>query len=100
MVYNLEWSKEAACLDIDTSLFFELYELDKDTAHYVDTNYCMECPVQRTCLAMGVGRGEYGVWGGIYLEDGKISSEFNAHKTNDDWGQVWLRLTTNTTHMK
>jgi hypothetical protein len=67
MVYNLDWSKEAKCLNKDVSLFFDTYEAIPEMAEFVDTHYCMECPIQRACLTVGVGRSEWGVWGGIYL---------------------------------
>lgn len=94
MVYNIEWSKGARCDGVSDSLFFEAYEADPALAADVDSVYCNQCPIQRECLSVGVGRGEWGVWGGVYLEAGKISDEFNAHKTKDDWGELWLRLTT------
>jgi hypothetical protein len=48
----------------------------------------------QTCFAVGVSSKEYGVWGGIYLEAGAISKEFNSHKTESDWGNTWKHLTT------
>ncbi len=33
------------------------------------------------------------VWGGVYLEDGKVSREFNNHKTKADWADTWQVLT-------
>lgn len=94
MVYDLEWSKQAKCLDAPVDLFFETYEVNAAAAYLVDATYCMECPVQRICLTKGVGHMETGVWGGIYLEEGKISAKYNIHKSKEDWGQMWLRLTT------
>ena len=93
MVYNLDWSKGGACLGLPTNLFFDDYEESSTVAKSVD-NFCGQCPIQRECLSVGVGRRESGVWGGIYLQDGQISEEFNAHKTKDDWSELWLRLTT------
>ena len=48
----------------------------------------------RTCFAVGVSQKAYGVWGGIYLDRGKVSREFNRHKTKQDWGNTWQYLTT------
>ena len=36
---------------------------------------------------------EWGIWGGIYLESGEISKEFNSHKTKKDWSYTWQALT-------
>ena len=52
------------------------------------------CPVARQCFAVGVSQKEWGVWGGIYLENGKISREFNKHRTKQDWAAKWQELTT------
>lgn len=93
MVYNLEWSKGALCLGMPTNLFFDDYEEDSKIAKHVDS-FCMSCPLQRECLSVGVGRRESGVWGGIYLQEGQIHEDCNAHKTKDDWSKLWLRLTT------
>jgi hypothetical protein len=43
---------------------------------------------------VGISQKEWGVWGGIYLENGKISREFNKHRTKEDWGKTWSYLTT------
>lgn len=97
MTYNIKWAETATCLGEQYELFFEWYEQESQVADHVDKDYCMKCPVQRECLALGVARRETGVWGGIYLEDGEISDDHNAHKTEDDWGNLWLRLTTQMT---
>jgi hypothetical protein len=53
----------------------------------------MSCPVKRTCFANGISGKEWGVWGGVFLESGEISREFNKHKTKQDWGNTWSALT-------
>jgi hypothetical protein len=53
----------------------------------------MSCPVQAKCLATAVSNKEWGVWGGVYFEDGKISRQFNKHKTNEEWFDVWSSAT-------
>lgn len=87
-----KWAKDAACLDLDTNLFFDKYEEDDVVAKGIDV-LCQKCPVQRDCLATGVSKQEWGVWGGVYLENGKISKEFNKHKKNQDWFDVWSSAT-------
>jgi hypothetical protein len=44
-------------------------------------------------LAYAVSNQEWGVWGGVYFENGKISKEFNKHKDNDIWFKVWSGIT-------
>ena len=87
-----KFSEDASCLDMDTNLFFDKYEENKDVARSVDT-LCVGCPAQRQCLAYAVSNQEWGVWGGIYFEGGKISKEFNSHKTKDDWFLIWTGAT-------
>jgi len=53
----------------------------------------MQCPVRKTCFANGISGKEWGVWGGVYLEGGEISREFNRHKSKSDWSNVWQSLT-------
>jgi hypothetical protein len=84
--------ENALCINMDTNLFFDNYEEDKSVAKNVDL-LCIKCPAQRKCLAYGVSNAEWGVWGGVYLADGRISKEFNAHKDKDMWFDVWSSIT-------
>lgn len=95
MVYNIKWAEGSRCVGLSTDLFFDEYENGSHVAKHVDT-LCSTCPLQRECLSVGVARKEWGVWGGIYLEDGEINDDFNAHKTPEDWSKLWMRLTTQT----
>jgi hypothetical protein len=87
-----EWKNNSACQDFDTDLFFEKYEEEPELRPQID-DICSDCPVLRQCFAVGVSQKEWGVWGGIYLEGGKISREFNRHRTKEDWAQTWQNLT-------
>ena len=86
------WKDSSSCLGLDTNLFFDKYEEDQKIRPSVDL-LCRSCPVASTCFANGVSGKEWGVWGGIYLENGEISKEFNNHKTKKDWGDSWTVLT-------
>lgn len=88
-----EWKNDAACEGWDVNIFFDKYEEDLELRPAVD-EYCQDCPVARMCFASGITNKEYGVWGGVYLEKGKISKEFNSHKTKQDWAKTWEILTT------
>jgi len=92
---NNGWKDEAACKHFDTNLFFEKYEESPTLRPGVDS-VCFGCPVQRNCFAIGVSQKEWGVWGGVYLENGKVSREFNNHRNKKEWGNVWKILTTDT----
>lgn len=87
-----DWKDQGLCRDYDTNLFFDKYEEDVDLRFAID-NLCSRCPVARQCFAVGVSQKEWGVWGGIYIENGKISREFGKHRTKEDWGQTWSYLT-------
>lgn len=87
-----QWKDDAICLDYDTNLFFDKYEDDEVLRPAID-KLCLECPVSKTCFAVGISQKEWGIWGGIYIEDGKISKEFNSHKTKDNWASTWQVLT-------
>lgn len=86
------WKDNAECLGMDSNLFFDKYEEDPHVAKAVD-HICQRCPVNQHCFAWGVSNKEWGVWGGVYLKDGKIDKEFNAHKSKDDWFVTWEFLT-------
>lgn len=75
------WQHLGLCNGADVRLFFESYEEDSVIAEQVD-QICDGCPVQRVCLASGTSRNETGVWGGVYLVDGRPSPEFNRHKVS------------------
>lgn len=92
MMHKLKWKDQAACLDYDTNLFFDKYEESESLRPAID-KICSSCPVVKTCFSVGISQKEWGVWGGIYLEGGEISSIFNSHKEKKDWGDVWLLLT-------
>lgn len=86
------WKNDAKCLNMDTNLFFDKYEEDKNIALVID-QLCRNCPVNRQCFAVGVSNKEWGVHGGVYLRDGMIDKEFNSHKTKQDWFETWESLT-------
>lgn len=86
------WKDNGSCLGFDTNLFFDKYEEDEKLRFAID-KLCNDCPIQKVCFAVGISGKEWGVWGGIYLENGNISREFNRHKTKQNWGETWSALT-------
>jgi hypothetical protein len=92
-MYQQLWNDEGACFGLDTNLFFDKYEEDNLVRQAVDS-ICAGCPVAKRCFAVGVSGKEWGVWGGIFLDTGSISREFNNHKTKKDWADTWQSLTT------
>lgn len=87
-----KWKESAACLNLDTELFFDKYEENLSLRPAIDS-MCAGCPVARQCFAVGVSGKGWGVNGGVYLENGKISREFNNHRTKADWAETWQNLT-------
>jgi hypothetical protein len=84
---DIEWQDLSACLGMDTSLFFEKYELDVQIAKAID-QCCFTCPVRKMCYQAGIDGSEYGVWGGVYMTLGKPDKTKNEHKTKEIWKQV------------
>lgn len=89
------WKDNASCRDYDVNLFFDTYEEEVEIRSSID-KLCSECPLAKHCFAVGISQKEYGIWGGVYLENGKISREFNKHRTRQDWAKTWQYLTMET----
>lgn len=87
-----EWKDNGLCRDYDTNMFFDRYEENENSRPAID-NLCSRCPMAKQCFAVGISQKEWGVWGGIYLENGKVSREFNKHRSKADWGKTWSYLT-------
>ena len=63
------WELQAACRDLDTTLFFSDDLDDISDAKRI----CLSCPVRARCLDAAVERGEqYGIWGGHLFVAGRI----------------------------
>jgi signal transduction histidine kinase len=77
---------------MDNNAFFDKYEDHEGSRKDIDT-LCRQCPVKKICFANGISGKEWGVWGGVYLESGEVSREFNKHKTKQDWSITWQALT-------
>lgn len=86
------WKSQGSCLNYDVNLFFDTYEETEQLRPAID-ELCSQCPVAKTCFAYAISNKETGVWGGIYLDGGKLSREFNRHKTKKQWGDTWKYLT-------
>jgi WhiB family redox-sensing transcriptional regulator len=62
MAVRLDWKLQAACRDLDTSLFFPDSEADAAPAKEV----CATCPVREACLQFALTTRQHdGVWGGL-----------------------------------
>ena len=81
------WVNEALCAGTDTELYFDKYELDQTLAKQIDRQ-CMSCPVIKECFDYGVQTESSGVWGSVFLNDGKLDNVRNSHKTQEVWVRV------------
>jgi hypothetical protein len=81
------WQDEALCSGLDTQKYFDLYEEDQEVAKNTD-RMCLACPVVKQCFDFGISTESWGVWGGIYLSDGKVDNIRNSHKTQETWNRV------------
>jgi hypothetical protein len=81
------WGTEALCAGTDTEDYFDKYELDQGLAKEIDRR-CMSCPVIKECFDYGVQTESFGVWGGVFLNDGKLDNVRNSHKTQDVWARI------------
>lgn len=84
---ELEWWHLGVCQGMRTNWFYDDYEADPVFAQVMDS-ICLACPVRALCLREGVKYKEYGLWGGVYLNGGKIDDARNEHKTEDIWEQI------------
>ena len=81
---NVKWYQFAACSNMDTNWFYDTYETDVHVAKQVDI-ICIHCPVAHDCLKEGINGREFGVWGGVYLNLGRVDKSANSHKTYETW---------------
>lgn len=81
---SFTWKEVGSCREMPFEWFFELYEKDQIHARQVD-EICLNCPVMVACLLAGGEGKETGVWGGVYLVNGKADDKFNEHKTEEFW---------------
>ena len=81
------WMSEALCAGIDTEKYFDKYEEDQELAKEVD-RMCLSCPVIKECFDSGVNTESYGVWGGIFLNEGSLDNVRNSHKSDIIWKKL------------
>jgi WhiB family transcriptional regulator, redox-sensing transcriptional regulator len=84
---SLEWYHLSVCRGMETNYFYDDYESDPLFAKVMD-GICLSCPVRKMCLRWGVENSEYGLWGGVFLNNGKTDKARNAHKTEDIWSEI------------
>lgn len=96
---SLEWTDLSLCFGMPTNDFYDNYESNERVARVVD-QACLSCPVMAQCLETGMKRGEWGVWGGIYLTAGKVDKNRNSHKTPEVWKAIEERVRSSDLHNK
>jgi hypothetical protein len=89
---DLTWQDMALCKNgMNTNDFHENYESNERVAKVIDQT-CLSCPVMAQCLQSGVENNEWGVWGGVYLSNGKVDAARNDHKTPQVWKEIGDRI--------
>lgn len=84
---DVRWYHLATCKNMSINWFYDDYENDKVLAKTVD-QVCLSCPVIKQCYAEGVKDKEKGVWGGVYLNLGRVDKLNNSHKDKEDWSRL------------
>jgi hypothetical protein len=87
MEEDVRWWHLATCRNMHVNNFYDYYENDQKLAKQID-EMCTLCPVVKLCYAEGVKNKEKGVWGGVYLDLGRVDKQNNSHKTPE----IWKRL--------
>lgn len=88
---TLSWHHLAMCKSMDLELFYEAYEDDEELAKAMD-EVCLSCPVLKDCLMDGTDNKDYGLRGGIFLNNGKPDKMRNQHKSPEVWEKIRERL--------
>lgn len=84
---ELDWHHLAICKGQSIWRFYDGYESSPRIAKQTD-QMCLSCPVRKQCLEAGIDENEWGVWGGIYLSNGKVDQNKNSHKTPEVWDEI------------
>lgn len=89
---TIEWQALSLCAGVEFSSyaddpFFQAYETNENVAKSTD-EMCLHCPVIKQCGLFGAANKETGVWGGVYLDRGKMDKNKNAHKTDEVWAKI------------
>ena len=88
MLSDEPWYEQALCAGMDVEKFFDKYEENQKLASNID-KFCLGCPVIKECFAEGCKTESWGVWGGIYLIDGKVDKTRNSHKSKEIWERLY-----------
>lgn len=84
---NRKWYHLSICHGMKLSYFYEDYEKDAIFARVMD-GICLSCPVRELCFQEGTEDNNYGLWGGVFLNNGKIDEVRNEHKSEEVWRQL------------
>ena len=88
---TLSWHQLSFCDGMELDWFFDAYEADEELAKAMD-EVCLSCPVLKDCLTDAMDNKDYGLRGGIFLNNGKPDKMRNSHKTEEVWQRIRERL--------
>lgn len=86
---DFHWMQLGSCYQFgvtspEDDYWFDQYEKSEEVAKNVD-DMCLTCPVIKFCAEYGNEQKLDGVWGGVYLQNGKVAAPKNRHKTEKTW---------------
>lgn len=67
----VSWMENASCKETDPEDFFDNYLESEEVAIKVHS-ICKSCRVKKQCLNYGIQMRCMGIWGGKWLQNGKI----------------------------
>jgi hypothetical protein len=70
MIYK--WQALAKCKDLPVDTFFETYEKEDKKGKRKILDICILCEVREECRQEGLSNQMVGVWGGTFIEMGKV----------------------------
>jgi len=99
---TVHWHDLAACKGIvavyynnddEKQIFDPMFDsYENDSSPYVVRKsvdeMCTSCPVRKICYDFGVEKEQSGVWGGVYLSNGKHDRTRNEHKSKEVWKKL------------
>ncbi len=88
---TLSWHQLALCDGMELDWFYDSYEADEELARAMDDT-CLRCPVLKDCLMDATDNKDYGLRGGIFLNNGKPDKMRNQRKTEEVWARIQEKL--------
>lgn len=80
-----DWMKFGSCVGSpDPERYFDKYLKNPTVALQVQ-KMCVDCPVRTECFNYGVTSKSTGVWGGLWLQTGKVIKKLDSILSSYYW---------------